>query len=113
VRSKALRISLIAYLLVWFGAIVPGHRRGIVTISSSQDCCDCCCHCADAKGTPPKNASHCAICDFAAHLTLPPVVDFTLPPLCLAERAPNPVVKDLVARIILTPYDGRGPPAAA
>lgn len=118
-RSKFWRILLALYLLLWFGVVVPGHRRGIVTIGPPDPAQTCsCCQCPDCAGTPskpsdtpPSQASHCAICDFAAHLTLPPTFDFTLPPLGLLDRLPDPVIADLVSRFVLIPFDGRGPPA--
>ena len=119
-RRRGTSAALAFYLFIWFGVIVPGHRRGVVSFDKNKgtsECC-CCCDCQPAKTpagsqTPPANSGHCAICDFAAHLTIPPPVDFSLPPMGLLERAPNPIVKDVVALIVLTPFDGRGPPAAA
>jgi hypothetical protein len=120
VRRRATSAALAFYLFIWFGIIVPGHRRGVVSFdkgtSTSGGCCCCCCECQAIKTpagsqTPPANSGHCAICDFAAHLTIPPPVDFSLPPMGLLERLPTPTVQDLVSLTLLTPFDGRGPPA--
>ena len=112
-RRKALSIALAAYSFLWLSIIVPGHRRGAVSFDRDKSCCDCCCcaHPAD-KAPVQNNHGHCAICDFAAHLTLPPPVDFTLPPMGLLARLPPPAISDLIARLVLTPFDGRGPPMA-
>ena len=32
VRNRAARLSLAIYLFIWFGLIVPGHRKGVVTL---------------------------------------------------------------------------------
>jgi hypothetical protein len=113
-----------AYLLFWFGIVVPGHQRGIVTVDGTPNASECCC-CqttpvaqstskTPADSPAPANpAGHCAICYFAAHLTVPPPVDFSLAPLGLVARVREAVIKDMVARIVLTPYDGRGPPVVA
>ena len=111
-------------MFIWFGAIVPGHRRGVVTVPGASSECDCCaCACSetsppntkasDPSQAPANPSSKCAICDFAAHLTLPPPFEITLLPLGLAARAADPTIEDRVARIVLTPYDGRGPPIPA
>jgi len=128
VKQRALRIFLAAYLFFWFGIVVPGHQRGIVTVDGTPNASECCCCCqtssanqspsktptdSQAPGNPTNPAGHCAICYFAAHLTVPPPVDFSLAPLGLVARVRDAVVKDCVARIVLTPYDGRGPPAVA
>jgi hypothetical protein len=118
VRPRIARLSLAVYLFIWFGLIVPGHRKGVVTLPGTESCCcDCCQPASGPQGPsdapiPPSRAAHCAICDFAAHLTLPPPVDFSLAPLGLAERVIDPTVKDLIARLVLNPFDGRGPPLA-
>ena len=114
---RSIRIFLASYLFIWFTFIIPGHRPGIITADGKPpECCCCCCGGgANAQQTPnsPTRASHCAICDFAAHLTVPPPVDLTLPPLCRCQRIILPAVHDLIARIVLNPFDGRGPPAHA
>jgi hypothetical protein len=113
VRSRSLRIALLFYTFFWFGIVVPGHKRGVVTLDASGHAsCECAACQADNSKTnhPTDPASRCAICDFTAHLILPPVYDFTLPPMGLADRVPTPVVEDRVARVVLTPFDGRGPP---
>jgi hypothetical protein len=120
VHSRALRIALLLYLFLWFGIIVPGHRRGVVTLEGKPDdkqaACDCCCDChpsqAPASSKTPPKPTHCAICDFAAHLSLPPVFDFSLAPLGMLTRLPTPPAEDRFARVVVTPYDDRGPPSA-
>jgi hypothetical protein len=119
VRSRKFRIALLAFQLLWYGVIVPGHRRGVVTLDGKRQtpsCC-CCCDSQPVKGAdsrqPPVQPGHCAICDFTAHLTLPPVVDFELAPHGMLERCAVPVVEQRLSRDIPATYDGRGPPLAA
>jgi hypothetical protein len=110
------RIALAIFSFVWFGMILPGHRRGIVVFDGGK-VCDCCCGgqagCPGDSKTPDNRGAHCEICNFAAHLTLPPVVNFHLTLLGLLEKAPPPIEYQRVWRIVLTPFDGRGPPSAA
>jgi hypothetical protein len=113
------RIALAIYLFAWFGIIVPGHRRGVVVFDGAKtvsDCCCCCCDHSDAatkSNTPGNQSAHCEICNFAAHLTLPPVVNLNLFQLGLLEKAPKPAEHQPVWRIVLTPFDSRGPPFIA
>jgi hypothetical protein len=116
VRRPLTRITLAAYMMFWFGVVIPAHQRGVVTVPGSENCCECCCcQTADAKPSnsqsPQDRSKHCAICDFAAHVTIPPPVDFTLPPLGLLDRLPAQIAHDLISRLVLIPFDGRGPPA--
>jgi hypothetical protein len=106
---------------IWLNVIVPGHQRGIVQLPGSHSSCpDCCCNCRNgpAESNHPKNGNApapkpagCAICFFAAHLSIPPVVDFTLPPHRLLGAVPDEIAHHLFARICFIPFDGRGPPA--
>ena len=101
-RCRWGRIALLVFQAIWLNVIVPGHKRGIVPLPGSCHANDSCCaadgcdseqapgsHGSDAGGArhtplPRDSASHCAICQFAARLTLPPVVDYVPPLLGLA-----------------------------
>ncbi len=115
-RRGRLRFALAVFTFIWFGIVLPGHRRGIVVFDGSKPVCDCCCdqsaNCDKSK-TPDNRAAHCEICNFAAHLTIPPVVDLRLTILGLLEKAPPPSAYQFVRLIVLTPFDGRGPPVFA
>ena len=117
VRRTWLRILLAAYLLLWFGVIVPAHKRGVVQISPTASACDCClCHDAapaanNSSPAAPRQPGNCAVCDSVAHLTLPPVFDFDLRPTGLLHKLPAQDGIDLISRLVLSPFDGRGPPA--
>jgi DUF2946 family protein len=119
VRSKSLRIFLAGFMLIWFGVIIPGHTRGQISVPGSNCGCDCCAcnsaatHATEAPNSQPNKSSHCAICDFAAHITLPPPMDLTLAPLGLAYRIDRPAPRLApVVRIQLVRHD-RAPPFAA
>jgi len=71
---------VIFFQFVWLNIVLPVHTRGIVTIGESCDSRSCCAH-KDGKShhTPTReDQKHCAICAFAAALSIPPAMDATL-----------------------------------
>lgn len=133
-RWRWTRIALLVFQAVWLNVIVPGHTRGIVPLPGS--CCAANSSCysdgrslaaatstasRDVSNTgrsrhvplPRDNASRCAICQFAARLTLPPAVDYVPPLLGLALvlDPPAPISVDSV-RCPLLLHD-RAPPFVA
>jgi hypothetical protein len=128
VRFRPGHLALLLFQAIWLNVIVPGHVRGMITVPGSQPrpttpapaSSGGCCAGSHSPGSsggergeptkPPQRAVLCAICQFAARLTPPPVVDLTPPQLELLETLPaiDPAV---VASIALLPtYDGRAPP---
>jgi hypothetical protein len=125
-RRRGLCVALAIFEAIWLNVIVPGHRRGIVQMpgASAAAACPFCCCCqqpttpsSDRDGpkqnSPTGPAGTCAICNFAAHLSVPPVIDFTPPPLKLLGPVEAEIARRAIARITLIPFDGRGPPAIA
>jgi hypothetical protein len=120
--GRSFRIALLLFQVVWLNAIVPGHRRGIVLLSG-ESCPQCdanqtsepACCVAKHKGHPqkPGDASQCAICSFAARVTLPPTIDFRLDLLEELDRLAPPVAEPHTAQCHLPTYLGRAPPVAA
>jgi hypothetical protein len=76
-----------------------------------------CPRCEAAKGTShvptPTDREHCALCFFAAHLDVPPVLDLSAPKLRFLNYVGAEIAKHLIAREVLVPFDGRGPPTIA
>jgi hypothetical protein len=126
--SRALRIAILLFEAVWLNIIVPGHTRGIVAFRSGTDDCPICpacatrstCPCCAGKvpaGSPrnptPVDRSNCAICQFMASLSLPPVYDYRPAAMQPLELLPIPQPP---SRMSVTLIDGdhcRGPPAGA
>src|SRR5688572_14526140 len=99
-RGRWLRIFLLAFSAVWFGAIVPGHRRGCVLVAGvvkSEP--------VEAKPVPachggrsapqsteqrgeserqPARRGACAICLFATMIEPPAAPDVVARPTCTA-----------------------------
>jgi hypothetical protein len=124
VRSRHFRVAFLAFQFLWLNVIVPGHRRGVVSLPGME--CSACA--ADAGHTvhaccpsgpkspqpiPADKADRCAICFFAARLSPTVAIDFTHPPLRLIG------VSDLAPELInhspdfAFTYLGRAPPSAA
>lgn len=120
-----LRILVLLYVGVWFGAIVPGHTRGIVkmpgtgsngdalaSVSSNAGCCAT--HAPpsdDEKKSPVKPA--CAVCYFAAALMIAPAPTFDFAQLGLVGSLAPPVINRIGCQPTHQPYHGRAPPAIA
>jgi hypothetical protein len=129
-RSRALRIAILVFEALWLNVVVPGHTRGSVALPGER--CPSCERCAAdpispccdmPEGQPVAShphsvphrdpARHCAICYFAARLSLPVVFDFTHPPLgLLGAAAPQPA-GHIVSIPFVATYDGRAPPQAS
>jgi DUF2946 family protein len=121
-RRRSITIAILLFQALWLNIIVPGHQRGIVQLPQPKSIlCPCCCESSgDARPAsnstpcPPHRApENCAICSFAAHLTIPPPVDFTLPKLTLLSRVFDQTTPYLPAQFCFIPFDGRGPPVLA
>ncbi len=122
-RSCGFRLVFLCFLTLWLDVIVPGHRRGTVTLPGSCDQCEveqpagrrACCAAGTKRPTPatPSPASRCALCFFAAALSPAVAVDVTHPPLyfCGMARLREPAAACLPS-VALT-YLGRAPPGLA
>jgi Protein of unknown function (DUF2946) len=120
-RRRPFHLALLIFQALWLNVIVPGHQRGIVQLpnlhaSASTACDSGCPFCACNQGNPAKSKSptnrseNCAICSFAAYLSVPPTIDLTPPPLRFLHRVTPQTASDLIAHIVLVPFDGRAPP---
>jgi hypothetical protein len=121
--NKLVAIFLLVFEGIFLNVIVPGHTRGVVTLTGKQTV-----SCAADLGCPfcsppirknskqapsDQDRSECAICNFAALLSVPPVVDF-VPPLTGVARAvelPVPAMAPLI-RVQVVLQD-RAPPFVA
>ena len=122
-RSRYLRIAVLIFQALWFGVLVPGHRRGVIALPGEQSFAalsqerSCCAVDGSEHRHSPQipcrdPAQHCAICHLAMRLSTPPEIDIVLPPCGLAEVRRLSSF-DAPASILTVPtYDGRAPPAA-
>jgi hypothetical protein len=115
--SRFGRISLLLFQALWLNVIIPGHTRGALTLpSTSSSAASCCSHRdvdqKNAPAKPAKDASRCAICFFAARLSLPDTIDLTPPPLKLVTVIDAPKVRSLDVATPPAPFHGRAPPLA-
>jgi hypothetical protein len=128
-RWRTLRIAVLVFQAIWLNVVVPGHKRGAVA-DAGWSCAACdalpapqadsSCPRCDSNGPPTHGnqppahddpAQHCAICHFAAHLSLPPAIDLSLSPHFLVETAQAFTAASAPAFTFASTYDGRAPPA--
>ena len=127
IRSNTLRIAVLVWFSGWLLLVMPGHKRGIVTVPGAElaqaasccepgpPCCDTpvetsCCTPEDDRPTDP--ARHCAICFLKSHLNNPPPVTLYTPFLGeldqLAFFIESSIADDQAAPLRVR---GRAPPA--
>jgi len=123
-RRRRLTIVMLVWSTLWFGAVLPGHQRGAVRLPDGQtggdaaaadDAADCplcvAADDADPDAPPADPARCCAVCQFRATLTPPPVVDFEPPTARLRAVLPWRGIDDRLVRLpARTPFSSRGPP---
>jgi hypothetical protein len=109
-------LAFAIFQTVWLNVVIPGHQRGVVQLPGAASACPCCC-CADAHGgnsdskSLPAKPGQCALCFFAAHLSTPPVLNISLPPLRLLQLVQPEKQSSLLHQSCLLSYDSRGPPS--
>lgn len=113
---------LVAFQFLWLNIVIPGHTRGMIVMAGVQSSSEAhsCCDMDDMPApsgkqpaTPSKDrAANCAICAFAAHLSVPPVIDLAPRPSDLLCRLPDPRVQSITAQELVLSYLGRAPPHA-
>lgn len=107
-----------AYQTFFLNVVVPGHTRGAITLTGRAlagrlEGCACCCDSkpANSKDAPtPKDRQNCAICNLAAHYTLPPVIDFRLSDLGLLKLLPVSPAATIDPSEFVPTYYACGPP---
>lgn len=122
-RYRPGHLALLIFQAVWLNLILPGHTRGVVSLPGCAsgasvkqgESAGCCTGPArhgpsDAPPKPTDSAARCAVCAFAARLTLPPVIDLTLAELGLLERLAPEQAANLISIKSIATYDGRAPP---
>jgi len=116
-RHRALRIFLLLLATVWYGAILPGHERGIVQLPGAQTHDGCCVGDKPVgragEPVPVRSPSNCAVCKFMGTLSAAPPPDLGIAPLGPTEVAPALTPTTLVSLRVIPTYLGRAPPAAA
>jgi hypothetical protein len=110
------RVLVLVYAVAWFGIVIPGHQRGMITYPSSGDSISAAqlppCHqkkqAPDAPAAPSKSGP-CVICMMAAMVVPPPAVD-QVPQLSLRGPLEAARAEDAFAPNIPLPSSERGPP---
>ena len=115
-----LKLALLGYVSVWFGVVLPGHKRGQITLPGARAAVAGCCttaiplarHATSSHHVPlpPPSRGPCAICFFAAHLSVAPPVDVAHAPLAFLHLRAVPAVARPLPQPVRLTYDGRAPP---
>ena len=125
-HSRLFRIFLLAFTTLWFGAVLPGHTRGIITVpgsanSSAGDDAEMRASCCPSPGKEGNekgkhkqtNGSCCAICFFIAGLLHFTPVTFDCIPRGQIEILSIPLARPVAAILPYQPYHSRAPPTFA
>ena len=99
---------------LFFNVVVPSHTRGMIQLPGSKAVASCCAP-KPGKSSPcdNKRTENCAICNLAARVTLPPVIEFAPKPTGLLEILPPVAREEFVAHDFVPTYLGRAPPACS
>ena len=105
-------ILLLLFEVVWLNAFLPGHTRGVIALADAGEssCHTKCCEKPQKPDQKSERAGRCAVCFFAARLTVPATLDMTLPPLALVDEAPVPPAPQVISLDRPAIFDSRGPP---
>jgi hypothetical protein len=118
--NKLVSVFLLAFQTIFLNFIVPGHTRGVVTLSGKNSLASIadtgCPFCRPVKTDPKKapsreDQSDCVICNLAIRLTIAPTIDFKLDELGLLEMVPPPRSDPAPICIAIPVHYCRGPPA--
>jgi hypothetical protein len=135
-NSSTFHRFAIIWLALWFGVIVPGHKRGLVLLPGggeraasttvvTQDDEPCplaqmmavsgkCCPSSrtPSQSSPGGPASHCAVCYITGVLDVPLPPDFAPRPLELIQILPWPKPVTVASAPTTHIYQGRAPPTS-
>jgi hypothetical protein len=121
-HSRWFRILLLAFTTLWFGAVLPGHTRGMITVPGSTNSTgddtamgSSCCPSPNKDKSKHKqtDGSCCAICFFVAGLLHYSPVTFDFAPRGQIEVLSIPLAHPAAAILPFQPYQSRAPPAFA
>src|SRR5689334_1022004 len=92
-RSRMLRLAMLAFSALWFGLLVPVHQRGVIRVAGTAASWRTCCATSTRDESKQKplgspSGSGCAVCQFIATLDLPPAIVIDVPSLGLLATTP-------------------------
>jgi hypothetical protein len=121
--TRWVAVFLLAVEAIFLNLIVPGHTRGVITLSGKCSCngladlgCPLCAHRVsdDPKKAPTsQDRCDCAICHLAVCMMSTPPVDLGLGELGLLKLISPPASEEITIAAMVRTYDGRGPPPAS
>jgi len=115
VNNRVLTWAILLFQSFWLNVVIPGHTRGVVQLPGGRtvECCPFCkpISSGDSSDKPkPGPPATCAICFFAAHMSVPPAIDLSPGPLRFLHLLVAETARRVSYPKAFVPYDGRGPP---
>ena len=110
---RGFTIVLLLVEALFFNVIIPGHARGMIELPGSKGGAACCAAKHKGSGDVPRNSertSHCAVCAFAATMSVAPAPLVAPRPTGLAGVVRLPLLHSILAPEIQLTYLGRAPP---
>ncbi len=132
-RGTTFNKLAVVWFALWFGVIVPGHKRGLVLLPGAEPPAptrsapeeapcplasimgtngSCCPSSSKPTGPAPMPVTHCAMCYLMGVLDVPPPPDLAPKPQELVEVLPWPEPIEVVYARSKPTYQGRAPPVA-
>ena len=114
-RGWVTRVLVLVYAVVWFGLVVPGHQRRMISFSATGSVASSNlppCHQKKQSPTEPASPKSgvCVICMMAAMVVPPPAID-QVPQPSLRGSLEAARAEGAFAPNIPLPFSERGPPA--
>jgi len=117
---RGVGIALLLFQALWLNVILPGHQRGMIVLPGSGRAIDASSSCCASRNSeshkqpaPANRTAHCAVCAFAAKMSVPVAIDLNLSPLMRLGMVSDRMPTTIASVDLLLAYHGRAPPAAA
>ena len=120
-RSRALRIAVLAWMTWWFVGFLPAHQRGIIRADDApptlgmaqiapQSPCGACITSDDPDAPVERPVQNCGVCMIAAKLDLPQPFYIHLTPFDRVQPGVAHATPPLASREAHAHFLGRAPP---
>jgi hypothetical protein len=115
-RRPWLVLAVLLYEAFFLNVLFPGHTRGAITLNGRETPACCAAHetkQSQKQAPTEKDKQNCAVCNFAARMSVPPAICVVMPELGLLQLLPIPPPVVAISADRSLPYLSRGPPSLA